>query len=104
MRLFQLGFSKTRGRGHISPSFQKITLREGARGGGGGGWFAEKKMECPLSKETVLFKRNTIGMADIYCSSHYDMKQKIINIFKCIKEQNAQKQGGDGKWGEGEYT
>ena len=25
------------------------------------------------------------------------MKQKIKNIFKCIKEQNAQKQGGDGK-------
>ena len=27
------------------------------------------------------------------------MKRKVINIFKCIKEQNAQKQGGDGKWG-----
>ena len=27
------------------------------------------------------------------------MKQKIINIFKCIKELNAQKQGGDGKRG-----
>ena len=27
------------------------------------------------------------------------MKQKIINIFKFIKEQNAQKQSGDGKWG-----
>ena len=27
------------------------------------------------------------------------MKQTIINIFKCIKEQNAHKQGGDGKWG-----
>ena len=29
------------------------------------------------------------------------MKQKIINIFKCIKELNAQKQGGDGKRGHG---
>ena len=27
------------------------------------------------------------------------MKQKIINIFKCIKELNAKKQGGDGKRG-----
>ena len=27
------------------------------------------------------------------------MKQKVINICKCIKEQNAQKQGGDGKRG-----
>ena len=27
------------------------------------------------------------------------MKQKIINIFKRIKELNAQKQGGDGKRG-----
>ena len=27
------------------------------------------------------------------------MKQKIINIFKCIKELNAQKQGEGGKRG-----
>ena len=56
-------------------------------------------MECPLSKVTVLFKTNTVEMADIYCTCHHDMKQKIINIFKCIKELNAQKQGGDGKRG-----
>ena len=55
---------------HISPTFQKITLREGGRerGGGGGGLGAEKKWNVPLSKLTVLFKRNTVEMADIYCS------------------------------------
>ena len=54
---------------HISPTFQKITLREGGRGRGeGGGVGCREKMECPLSKLTVLFKRNTVEMADIYCS------------------------------------
>ena len=51
---------------HISPTFQKITLRKGGRGGGRFG--CREKMECPLSKLTVLFKRNTVEMADIYCS------------------------------------
>ena len=50
---------------HISPTFQKITLREGGRGRGFG---CREKMECPLSKLTVLFKRNTVEMADTYCS------------------------------------
>ena len=55
---------------HISPTFQKITLREGGRGrgGGGGGVGCREKMECPLAKLTVLFKRNTVEMADIYCT------------------------------------
>ena len=55
---------------HISPTFQKITLREGGRGRGegGGGVGCREKMECPLSKLTVLFKRNAVEMADIYCS------------------------------------
>ena len=56
---------------HISPTFQKITVREGGRGRGGGvggGFGCREKMECPLSKLTVLFKRNTVEMADIYCS------------------------------------
>ena len=56
---------------HIGPTFQKITLREGGRGrgeGGGGGFGCREKMECPLSKLTVLFKRNTVEMADTYCS------------------------------------
>ena len=51
---------------HISPTFQKLTLREGGRGRGGGG--CREKMECPLSKLTVLFKRNTVERADIYFS------------------------------------
>ena len=56
---------------HISPTFQKITLREGGRGRGGRGgegFGCREKMECPLSKLTILFKRNTVEMADIYCS------------------------------------
>ena len=55
---------------HISPTFQKITLREGGRGRGegGGGFGCREKMDCPLSKLTVLFKRNTVEMADTYCS------------------------------------
>ena len=35
-------------------------------------------------------------MADTYCSWHNDMKHKIINIFKCIKEQMPRNRAG---WG-----
>ena len=49
---------------HISPTFQKIILREGGRGRGeGGGFGCREKMEL-----TVLFKTNTVEMADTYCS------------------------------------
>ena len=72
--------------------------REGGREWGeGGGWVgAKKKIECPLSKVAVLFKTNTIEMADTYCSCHHDMKQKIISIFKCFKEQMPRNRAG---WG-----
>ena len=43
---------------HISPTFQKITLREGGRGrgGGGGGGGCREKMECPPLKVDSTFQ------------------------------------------------
>ena len=75
---------------HLSPTFQKLTLREGGRERGGGGW-------------VQIFKTNTVERADTYCTYHHDMKQKIINIIFQMHQRAKCSETGRGweaEWGE----